>query len=233
MPDNRHVLTLVANRDGALRHECAEFLRSCGCDVDEAIDGRDALAKAFARHPDVLITSARLGGISGLELCELLRADPVTSDIRIVCIAGDGSESDIARATAAGADAVLPAAAPEIVGAALSRLLTKSVELRARSDEARAHSAEQLARASALVERSVALGRRVMLSRAHRRGVTLDPSVRPPALVCPSCDRPLRYLKSHLGGVSERHPEQWDYLECESGCGTFQYRQRTRKLRKV
>lgn len=27
--------------------------------------------------------------------------------------------------------------------------------------------------------------------------------------------------------------KQWDYFECGAACGTFQYRQRTRKLRKV
>jgi hypothetical protein len=40
------------------------------------------------------------------------------------------------------------------------------------------------------------------------------------------------YEHSHVGGVSQRHPEQWDYYRC-SACGRFQYRQRTRKLRRV
>jgi hypothetical protein len=33
--------------------------------------------------------------------------------------------------------------------------------------------------------------------------------------------------------VSERNMEQWDYFVCPRGCGTFQYRQRTRRLRKM
>ena len=41
------------------------------------------------------------------------------------------------------------------------------------------------------------------------------------------------YRRSHVGGVSSKHSEQWDYFDCEAGCGTFQYRTRTRKLRKV
>ena len=52
-------------------------------------------------------------------------------------------------------------------------------------------------------------------------------------LVCPSCDQALKYLRSHIGGVSARHLEQWDYFECPAGCGSFQYRERTKKLRKV
>jgi len=54
----------------------------------------------------------------------------------------------------------------------------------------------------------------------------------PPELTCPSCDRALYFDSSYVGGVSNRHAEQWDYFTC-STCGTFQYRQRTRKLRRV
>jgi hypothetical protein len=49
-------------------------------------------------------------------------------------------------------------------------------------------------------------------------------------VICPSCDRLLTYELSYVGGVNEHHPEQWDYFVC-STCGTFQYRQRTRKMR--
>jgi len=72
-----------------------------------------------------------------------------------------------------------------------------------------------------------------MLSRVHERRATSVPPLAPPALVCPACDAPMTYVTSRIGGVSERHPEQWDYFVCEHGCGTFQYRQRTRKLRFV
>jgi hypothetical protein len=59
------------------------------------------------------------------------------------------------------------------------------------------------------------------------------PPAAPPSLVCPACDKPLVYARSHVGGVNARSSEQWDYFDCPSGCGTFQYRQRTRKLRRV
>ena len=54
-----------------------------------------------------------------------------------------------------------------------------------------------------------------------------------PELLCPSCAGWLIHERSHLGGVNGRHPEQWDYYVCSASCGTFQYRQRTRKLRHV
>ena len=55
----------------------------------------------------------------------------------------------------------------------------------------------------------------------------------PPELLCPSCNCWLTYEHSHVGGVNDRHPEQWDYYVCSALCGTFQYRQRTRKVRRV
>jgi two-component system cell cycle response regulator DivK len=58
---------------------------------------------------------------------------------------------------------------------------------------------------------------------------------RPPSLVCPSCDRPLWYYRSHIGGVKSRKAEQWDEFVCPhpGSCGVFEFRQRTRKLRRI
>jgi hypothetical protein len=67
----------------------------------------------------------------------------------------------------------------------------------------------------------------------HERHDTTAPPVTPPALICPQCDQLLAYQRSHIGGVSARHADQWDYYECPAGCGVFQYRERTRKLRRV
>jgi hypothetical protein len=76
------------------------------------------------------------------------------------------------------------------------------------------------------------MGRRTMLSRGTRVTIRRPrPSCRRPSSA--GCDLTLRYLRSHIGGVNARNPEQWDYFECARGCGTFQYRERTRKLRKV
>ena len=71
------------------------------------------------------------------------------------------------------------------------------------------------------------------MSRRLRRGETDLPPSPPPELICPDCDQPLDYKSSHVGGVSARNVEQWDYYVCTGGCGMFQYRQRTRKIRRV
>lgn len=73
---------------------------------------------------------------------------------------------------------------------------------------------------------------RVTRSRSFDRRSTSTPPNQPPAASCPECAVPLTYLQSHIGGVNESDPEQWDYFAC-SRCGPFRYRHRTRRLTPV
>jgi len=226
--------TLLVDRDPDTRKMYAEYLRLFDCQTDEAEDGREALAKAISRRPDAIVTETRLPGINGLELCALLRRDATTRTIPIVIVTADAFEEDIRRAKSSGADSVLvKPCLPETLASELSRVLDAASTLRDQSRTLCDRMIEQIARSENLIERSRTNERRLMLSRAHNRRNTISPPAAPPALVCPECDHVLRFEHSHVGGVSERHSEQWDYLECPGGCGTFQYRHRTRKLRKV
>jgi CheY-like chemotaxis protein len=228
-------LALLVDRDRDTRRMYAEYLRLAeACDIVEAEDGRDALAKALARHPDVIVTETRLPGINGFDLCALLRRDTATSGIPIIVVTGDAFAADVRRAERAGADTVLTKPClPEQLATEIRRVLQFAIELRKRGREARQRGHDEIERSQELIDQSKAHVRRVMLSRVHQRHDTTEPPLHPPALLCPQCDRPLNYLRSHVGGVSARNPEQWDYFECLTGCGTFQFRERTRKLRKV
>jgi hypothetical protein len=55
----------------------------------------------------------------------------------------------------------------------------------------------------------------------------------PPPLVCPNCNARLTHLRTHLGGVSRRQPEQWDDFTCHGCNAAFEYRTRTAKLRRM
>ena len=222
---------LLVDRDPDTRQMYGEFLKQRSYVIDEAEDGRQALAEALAHVPDVIVTETRLLGISGYDLCRLLREDAVTRTAPIVMVTGDAFDAAIARAYDAGADVVLvKPCLPERLADEISRLLSARCQTRRDDTAADADSAPP---ATSPDRGDTPAGRRTTLSRAHLRGDTSTPPLPPPALVCPACDQPLRYLKSHVGGVSARHPEQWDYYECASGCGAFQYRQRTRKLRRA
>jgi CheY-like chemotaxis protein len=233
--DGEASLALIVDHDGDTRQMYAEYLRLGHWRVDEASDGREALAKAIALRPDIVVTETRLPGIDGITLCELLRRDAVTNAIPVVFVTGDTYPADIERATAAGGTLVLTKPClPERLQSELRRVIERSTALLARAGALRASAEQRVARADELLSLIVdTVHRRQTLKKAHHRGDTMTPPLAPPQLVCPLCDRALTYRRSHVGGVSGKHSEQWDYYDCESGCGTFQYRARTRKLRKV
>lgn len=210
---------LLIDRDEDTRQLYARYLKLAGCDIDEAYDGRDGLVKALSRHYDVIVTDTRVPGIDGYQLCDLLRGDPTTHVVPIIVITGEAYPGDLERARRAGANVVL-------VRPCLPETLL--LEIRRVRHASRNSAPRNLASFESTHGTG---GRRTTLSRAHRRGDTTTPPAIPPTLVCPACDQPLAYQRSHVGGVSDRHPEQWDYYQCPAGCGTFQYRQRTRKLR--
>jgi CheY-like chemotaxis protein len=226
-------LALLVDRDSDTRRMYGEYLKFGTWSIDEAADGRDALAKAIAGRPDVIVTESRLPGINGFDLCAILKRDSTTRAIPIVMVTADAFAADLERAQSAGADAVLvKPCLPETLAGEIHRLLAQSRELRTRASAVRSRVTDHLTKSGALLERSRKT-HGIALSRAHQRHDTTTPPIPPPALICPACDQPLVYQRSHVGGVSARNAEQWDYFECPQGCGTFQYRERTRKLRQV
>src|SRR6266567_4087927 len=146
-------LALIVDRDPDTRKLYAEYLKLSACTVEEADDGREALAKAIARQPDVIITETRLPGINGIELCELLRRDTTTRDIPILCVTGDALHAD--QVQTVGADAVLvKPCLPESVLAEIHRLLDESGELRLRARTLRDTVSPQLERADTVRARA-------------------------------------------------------------------------------
>ena len=202
--------------------------------IDEADDGRVALALALATAPDVIVTEECLPGISGLDLCRVLRADPVTSRVPILLLTSDVQPTLAQAATACGVDAVLTKPCrPDVLKAELERALSArqpGPRTDAGDGEVRIEKTRQ---ADGGADDSAGAHKRQTLVRAHRRQVTSTPPLDPPPLVCPECDTRLSYERSHVGGVSVVHGEQWDYFRCPSGCGEYQYRQRTRRFRRL
>lgn len=208
---------LIIDHDPDTRHMYAACLRVARFDVDEAEEGREALAKALARRYDVIVMDTRLPGIDGYQLTKLLRRDPSTRTVLIVVVTSEGSASAMDRARETGANAVLAKPAlPDVMLAEIHRLIEDPIVPVAPAGDGPGPLRARPGR---------------IQSRAHRRGETLAPPIQPPTLVCPRCDVQLVYQRSYVGGVSAKHSEQWDDYECPSGCGTFQYRQRTRKVR--
>jgi two-component system, cell cycle response regulator DivK len=215
-------LILVVDPDPDTRAMYVAGLALAGWNADGVTDGREALAKAISYRPAAIVTETRVPRLNVLELCRLLRSDPDTHHIPILVVTGDAEQRRIAAAEEAGADRVLikPCLPDELVRA-----------IKATLSAARDRQVPRVVTAHGSTSRSISSGR--ALSKRHQRFQSTMPPSRPPELHCPRCDQPLTYQKSHIGGVSAKHSEQWDHYECSSGCGQFLYRQRTRKLRDV
>ena len=209
---------LIADPDNDTRLLYRDLLQSTGSDVVDAVDGRDAMVKALSVRPTLVITELRLPFFDGFALCAVLRRDSSTKSVPIVVATAESRLSELDRARSAGADVVLvKPVTPELLLREIDRLLEQS--------KPPAESPEPEGRQPA--------SRRRVLNKGFERVTTTTPPRQPPDLWCPSCDRPLHYQRSFIGGVSQRHPEQWDEYACVANCGLFEYRQRTRKVRRV
>jgi CheY-like chemotaxis protein len=154
-----------------------------------------------------------------------------TRHIPIIVVTANPRPVALTRAVQAGADvALLKPCGPDALLGEAQRLMMSP-----RGVGAPSYGLEENKRAPAVQPPSpfepAFKTKRHVTSRTYKRYATSTPSVPPPALRCASCDRSLTYERSEIGGVTPDDPEQWDYYQCPTGCGRFQYRQRTRKLR--
>ncbi|HOB97953.1 MAG TPA: response regulator transcription factor [Verrucomicrobiota bacterium] len=85
--------------------ELVEFnLRQAGYEVAGAEDGAEALEKARASMPDLIVLDVMLPEMSGIEVCKVLRRDPATAGIPIIMLTAKASEIDRVLGLELGAD---------------------------------------------------------------------------------------------------------------------------------
>jgi len=98
---------LYVEDEPALRGLVAFWLEDAGYRVLLAADGAEGLAVARAERPDLVITDAMMPNLSGDELVEALRADPVLAGTPIVMATAAASPHRVARMLGRGVHAVL------------------------------------------------------------------------------------------------------------------------------
>ncbi len=81
----RGLIVLLADDDEDGLEIMGETLTRCGVRVIEARSGCDALSIALAAQPDVILLDLGLGDIHGLEVARLLKTEPTTRHIPVVC----------------------------------------------------------------------------------------------------------------------------------------------------
>ena len=121
-------------------------------DTISAESGHEALERAIAEVPDLILLDIRMPEMSGYEVCERLKADERTHDIPVIFISALGETEDKVRAfTAGGVDYVTKPFQPEEVLARVETHLALR-DLQKRLQEANrelARRLEELARSNA------------------------------------------------------------------------------------
>ena len=99
---------LVVEDDPDNRRIVAKVLSVEGYDVIEAIDGIEALARARAERPDLILMDLALPNVDGWEATRRLKSDPETRSIPVVALTAVAMRGDEEQARAAGCDDYLP-----------------------------------------------------------------------------------------------------------------------------
>jgi DNA-binding response OmpR family regulator len=119
---------LVVEDDPDTRRFYMTVLTMDGFTADEAHNGHQALEKAIAAPPDLVLTDIAVPGLDGIELCRRLRANARTRHVPVLAVTGYDNRHYPDRIIQAGANHVLlkPLDAGVLLAEA-RRLLTKDI----------------------------------------------------------------------------------------------------------
>ena len=99
---------IVADDNAQLRRLICATLEGENCEVSEAANSAEVLRAAGEQHPELILLDAQLPDINGIangiEVCRTLRADPATTDITIIMLAGENQSQMCEQLINAGAD---------------------------------------------------------------------------------------------------------------------------------
>ena len=137
-------------------------LEAEGYRVRASAQGEDTLFLIGEERPDLVVLDWMLPGISGIEVCRMLRAKPETRDIPVIMLTARSEETERVRGLATGADDYLvkPFSVPEL----LARI--KSILRRANPD----------AVADQLIAGELTLNRRTKRVNRGPRDINLSPT---------------------------------------------------------
>lgn len=105
--DNLHTASiLVVDDDPISMTTICHALEQQGHSLNTAESGENALKVVASEHPDIILLDINMPGISGIEVCKYLKADPLTATTPIIFLTG--SKDDLTEAfNAGGVDYIL------------------------------------------------------------------------------------------------------------------------------
>jgi len=95
---------LIADDNAANVELLEAYLAGSGCAVEVARSGAEALEKARAKSPDIVLLDIMMPDITGYEVCRCLKADAATRDIPVVMVTALTEVADVEKAVDAGTD---------------------------------------------------------------------------------------------------------------------------------
>jgi CheY-like chemotaxis protein len=95
-------LILVVEDDAIMQKMALKILRSRGFSCELAVTGREAVAKAGAFHPGLILMDLSLPEMNGWEATRALKADPALAGIPVVAVTAHAMVGDKETAIAAG-----------------------------------------------------------------------------------------------------------------------------------
>ena len=97
-------LVLVADDDPDIRELVAFKLEQLGAETLSVADGETALAMIRQRRPALAILDIAMPGLSGIDVCRMIRADPEIAHTPVLMLTARVQEQDVERGFAVGAD---------------------------------------------------------------------------------------------------------------------------------
>ena len=85
---------LLVEDNETIRNAFGVLLEESGYRIEQAETGEEALVKARARPPDLILMDLGLPDMNGLEVTRRLKADPLTRSSVVVALTGRALETD-------------------------------------------------------------------------------------------------------------------------------------------
>jgi two-component system, OmpR family, phosphate regulon response regulator PhoB len=95
---------LIADDEADVVDLVSRNLRAAGFQVSNAIDGTSALSKARQEQPAMIVLDVMMPGLTGFEVCKLLKRDPSTEGISVLLLTAKIDEIDRILGFELGAD---------------------------------------------------------------------------------------------------------------------------------
>jgi two-component system phosphate regulon response regulator PhoB len=95
---------LVVEDEAALVAMLRYNLEKQGFDVEEAVDGQEAITRITESPPDIVLLDWMLPVMSGIEVCRQIRRRPATRDLPVIMVTARSEDQDAVRGLNTGAD---------------------------------------------------------------------------------------------------------------------------------